>query len=173
MYLELLPSVSYTEKKEYHRGQHMTPQTNHRHAVSLPMSCAGYSGCDTGGQGGSGLGEAQAGRQGGGSPLPRLVAQHLAPPEACSLHSSSQGNYCLADPEIQGQLCFNKRGEPSTTLATAPRPQEKPRASEELAGRKLNITRGGNGSAREGHRGLRAGRGGGPTALVVGPDIRQ
>lgn len=27
-----------------------------------------------------------------------------------SQNSSRQGNYCLGDPEIQGQLCFNKPG---------------------------------------------------------------
>ena len=64
------------------------------------------------------------------APAPAPAPPHMAP-------TSSQGNYCLADPEIQGQLCFNKRGEPSTTLATAPRPQERARSLRRASGEEI------------------------------------
>lgn len=40
------------------------------------------------------------------SPGPKASREPLAG----SQNSSRRGNYCLGDPEIQGQLCFNKPG---------------------------------------------------------------
>ena len=47
--------------------------------------------------------------------LGKKIPRHAAPnaskePLTGSQNSSRQGNYCLGDPEIQGQLCFNKPG---------------------------------------------------------------
>lgn len=95
----------------------------------------------------------------GGSPA-GLVALHLTlaePPLAGSQHSSRLGNYCLTDPEIQGQLCFNKRENLPPLLQLCLDHKKEPCASEELAGRKLNITPTGNGSAIEEGWGWRVG----------------
>lgn len=76
--------------------------------------------------------------------------------------SSRQGNYCLGDPEIQGQLCFNKPGNVPPLQQPWLDHKKEPCATEELAKRKLNITLGGNGPALE-----RVGLGGGPVQRTM------
>lgn len=76
----------------------------------------------------------------------RLQAQHQTA-LAGSQSSSRRRNYCLGDPEIQGQLCFNKPGNVPPLKQLRLDHKKEPCATEELAKRKLNITPGGNGSA--------------------------